>query len=108
MPAAPDDWRRTSPGAPSGTRFRWREYAATTPEWDHDHCVFCWAKFLPRSEEGKEWLAQDEHAIYFEGYATVEPSGSGFDWVCGPCFDDFADELKFVVVGDGPPGATSP
>lgn len=97
MPAAPDDWRRTSPGAPTGTHFRWSEYVAPTPEWDHDHCLFRWAKFVPRSEEGKEWLDQDQHTIYFEGYATVEPSGAGFDWVCRPCFDDFAAEFEFVV-----------
>jgi hypothetical protein len=66
--------------------------------------LFCWAKFVPRSEEGKEWLTRDGHAIYFEGYATVAPSGSGFDWVCCPCFDDFAEELDFVVVEDRPAG----
>ena len=97
MRAESDDWRRSSPGAPRGTRFRWREYTAPKPGWDHDHCLFCWAKFLPWSEEDKEWLVADRHTIHFEGYATVEASGSGFDWVCRPCFDDFAEELAFVV-----------
>ena len=100
MPAAADDWRRTSPGLPAGTAFRWRDYEAPRPDWDHDHCVFCWAKFVPRTELGKGWLEQDHHTIYSEGYATVEPSGSGFEWVCRPCFDDFSDELKFLVVAD--------
>lgn len=103
MPAASDDWRRTSPGLPEGTTFRWRDYDAPKPGWDHDHCVFCWAKFIPRSEQGKEWLKRDTHTIYFDGYATVEPSGSGCDWVCRPCFDDFADEFNFAVIGGGPP-----
>ncbi len=39
------------------------------------------------------------------GYATVEPSGSGFEWVCRPCFDDFADEVEFVVVSSPPDGS---
>jgi len=64
--------------------------------------VFCWAKFVPRADEGKDRLERDDHTIYFDGYATVEPSGSGFDWVCRPCFDDFAEEFDFDVVGDGP------
>ncbi|MGO9907991.1 MAG: hypothetical protein ACLPY3_20070 [Solirubrobacteraceae bacterium] len=85
---------------PKGTPVRWRRCIAPRPGWEHDHCLFCWAKFVSSSEEGKERLAQDEHTIYFEGYATAEPNGSGFDWVCRPCFDDFADELEFVVVGD--------
>lgn len=100
MPVPADDWRRGQPGAPKGTRFRWREYVAPKPEWNHDHCLFCWAKFVPRSEEGKEWLSRDTHTIYFAGYATVEPSGSGFEWVCPSCFDDFAAELDFSVVDD--------
>ena len=103
MAAASDDWRRTSPGAPAGTHFRWREYFAPKPEWDHDHCLFCWAKFVPCSEEGKDWLAQDQHTIYFEGYATVEASGSGYEWVCWPCFDDFVDEYQFAVDPDPGP-----
>jgi hypothetical protein len=45
---------------------------------------------------------KSKDAVYFDGYATVEPSGSGFDWVCRQCFDDFGDELEFLVVGDGP------
>ncbi|MGH2869811.1 MAG: hypothetical protein ACRDNK_19870 [Solirubrobacteraceae bacterium] len=102
MPVPPDDWRRTSPGAANATHFRWREYAAPAPTWDHDHCLFCWAKFVPPSRAGEDWLSDDTHEIHFEGYATVEPSGSGFEWVCGRCFDDFASELEFVVVGDGP------
>jgi hypothetical protein len=43
---------------------------------------------------------RDDHTIYFEGYATVGSGGPGFEWVCRPCFDDFADELEFIVVGD--------
>jgi hypothetical protein len=65
--------------------------------------LFCWAKFVPRSEHGKEWLERDDHTIYSEGFATIETGGPGFHWVCRPCFDDFADELDFAVVGDGVP-----
>ena len=102
MPAAADDWRRTSSGLPEGTVFRWRDYEVPRPGWDHDHCVFCWAKFVPRSEQGKKSLERDNHTIYSVGYATVEPSGSAFEWVCRPCFDDFNDEFKFVVAADEP------
>jgi hypothetical protein len=66
--------------------------------------LFCWAKFVPRSEHGKAWLERDDHTIYFEGYATVAASDRGVGWVCRPCFDDFAHELDFEVV-DGTPDA---
>jgi hypothetical protein len=105
MPAAADDWRRTSLGLPIGTRLRWRDYVAPKPGWDHDHCVFCWAKFVPRAKDGNNRLERDDHTIYFEGYATVESSGSGFEWACRPCFDDFATEFALAVVGDAPPDA---
>jgi hypothetical protein len=45
--------------------------------------------------------------IQFDGYATVEPSGPGFEWVCRQCFEDFADELDFVVVGHSTRGRTA-
>jgi hypothetical protein len=60
---------------------------------------------VPRTEEGKDWLSRDTHTIYFAGYATVESGEPGPDWVCRPCFDDFAEELEFEVTGSGPPGA---
>jgi hypothetical protein len=88
MPVPADDWRRTSPGAAHGTRFIWRDYTAPGPDWDHDHCLFCWATFVPRTDEGKEWLGQDHHTIYFDGYATIEPHEHGFGWVCQRCFND--------------------
>ena len=45
----------------------------TIPNWDHDHCEFCWGKFS---------LADgDEH----EGYTTED----NYLWICPACFCDF-------------------
>ncbi len=52
-------------------------------------------------------MEQSTDTIYFDGYATLEASGSGFDWVSRPCFDDFADEFDFSLVGGGPPDSAA-
>lgn len=94
---AADDWRRSSPGVARGAHFHWNQYLAPKPAWDHDHCLFCWAKFVPEEEKSQHLTGGDEHTIYSSGYATVEAEGSGSGWVCRPCFEDFADELGLVV-----------
>ena len=89
MPREPDDWRLTGQerylrGA-TLVRKRW---VAPRPEWDHDHCAFCWAKFPHEVEEG---------------YTTTEahPSGAGYHWICEPCFGDFAERFGWRVVEPG-------
>ena len=90
-----------------GLLFQLRKYEAPTKEWDHDHCVGCWAKF---SEV-------DRPDFLHEGYFTTvpdteqpagnepgeeclrEPTPSGFAlrWVCRECFEEFRDVLGFRV-----------
>ncbi len=68
----------------TGVTLRWQEYRAPRPDWDHDHCAFCWAKFM----EGAE--PEIQHA----GYATVDRT----HWVCKQCFTDFQERFKWKVV----------
>ena len=45
------DWRlRGQERYLTGREFVWREYTAPRPDWDHDHCEFCWAKFSGSGE----------------------------------------------------------
>jgi len=53
------------------------------PDWDHDHCEFCWAKFALFS--GPDILK--------EGYSTEHDD----HWICPACFEDFRVEFKWTV-----------
>ena len=69
-------------------RRPYRKYAANR-KWDHDHCVFCWAKFM----------TEDVPGVLHEGYATADD----YHWICEPCFQDFQEEFGWTVVDDGQP-----
>ena len=89
------DWRlqhlRTQPYL-RGVRFRRAFYKAHHPDWDHDHCVGCWAKFAEHAL-GSEPIEQ-------EGYATTSDyqRGAGYDWVCITCFSLFRDDMGWIEV----------
>jgi hypothetical protein len=64
-------------------RRSYRQYAKN-PNWDHDHCDFCWGKFS---------LKECEDSIR-EGYATVDD----YYWICPTCFEDFKDMFNWKVI----------
>jgi hypothetical protein len=43
--------------------------------WDHDHCEFCWGKFM----------VDDVPDVLHAGYCTEDD----YHWVCEQCFNDF-------------------
>lgn len=100
MPAD-DDWRlrgqeRYLQGA-TLVRKRYRTYSDT---WEHDHCAFCWAKFMDpelSAEHRKQVAGHPE--ILTEGYATTDahPRGSDYHWICEGCFEDFKDRFEWTV-----------
>ena len=63
-------------------RRTYRRYAKN-PDWDHDHCAFCWAKFV-------EGVAPDALQV---GYCTPDE----YHWVCDTCFHDFKDQFGWQV-----------
>jgi hypothetical protein len=73
-----------------GQKFRWKNYTKPRPDWDHDHCSGCTAKFA--EFEGPE--------ILHEGYAVTEACEKGADyyWVCASCFDALKEQLEWAVV----------
>ena len=75
---------------PPGTVLSLKPYRARSETSEHEHCAFCFAKFMdPRfSEEHRRFVAERADVLT-EGYATTDERG----WVCPRCFDDFADEL---------------
>jgi hypothetical protein len=55
----------------------WKKYTRYRDDWEHDHCQFCWAKFME----------EDYPEVLQEGYATED----NYRWICEECFEDFKD-----------------
>jgi hypothetical protein len=83
------DWRLTSQEKYlMGVSLVHRRYQPIGAN-DHDHCAFCWAKFMTK----------DSSDVLHEGYAT--PDGS--HWICDRCFGDFRAKFHWIVVADTTP-----
>lgn len=78
-----DDWRLTGQETflRGETLYR-RRWAAPSPQWDHEHCVFCWAKFL------------EYDGTFHEGYVTQD----GRHWICPQCFRDFQTMFQWTLI----------
>jgi hypothetical protein len=55
-------------------------YRPYKPEWDHDHCEFCSAKF-----------SLSEAGALKEGFSTAD----GYRWICQSCFADFNEQFQW-------------
>jgi phage terminase large subunit-like protein len=85
MAREPNDWRLNGQeDYLKGVTLSWRKYSRYSKEWEHDHCEFCWAKFM--EQPGPEILT--------EGYTTPDK----YRWICKTCFDDFRDLFDWKVV----------
>jgi hypothetical protein len=86
------DWRLTNQEAylkgATLVRRRYRRYAKNA-DWDHDHCEFCWAKFM----------MEDHPDVLHEGYATLDD----YHWICPACFEDFKEQFEWVLTSPGTP-----
>ena len=93
-----DDWRLSgNEGLFRGAVFTRQAYRRWSPEWDHDHCPFCWASFSEADSAG------DIEGALYEGYSTAGPPADPQDdyyWVCPSCFDDFREHLEWSVCAD--------
>ena len=84
----PTDWRlsgqeRYLKGA-TLVRQAYKRYAKN-PQWDHDHCEFCWAKFM----------VEDVPETLHEGFSTEDQ----YRWICVQCFEDFKSTFGWTVKG---------
>jgi hypothetical protein len=81
----PNDWRLTNQlEYLKGAQLSRRTYRAPRPNWDHDHCEFCWAEFSER----------DEPPVLHEGFTTRDE----YRWVCPTCFDDFKNLFEWQIL----------
>lgn len=63
----------------------------TYTETDHEHCVFCWGKFMNKAIAPTEYLNYSN-----EGYCTKD----GKYWICESCFNDFKKLFKWEAITD--------
>lgn len=85
-PVADDDWRLSGQERYLSRRvLSWRFWWSDRPDWDHDHCAFCWAKF------GRAELESD---VLQQGFVTSDDS---YHWICSACFDDFEARFGWTV-----------
>ena len=79
-----DDWRLTDQeDYLKGVSLQWKTYEKYREGWDHDHCEFCFTKFLESGEPD----------TLHQGYATED----NYRWICEECFEDFKDLLQWKV-----------
>ena len=82
-----DDWRlQGQEKFLAGVALHHRRYRThpENPDWDHDHCEFCWAKFQ----------VEDRPDVLHEGYCTADE----YRWICAGCFEDFRERFAWRVV----------
>ena len=94
MGGSEGDWRLTNQESYlQGVTLIRKPYTAYSETWEHDHCSFCWAKFMDANDPER-----DPEALS-EGYATTAEHASGADyhWVCPACFDDFVELFGWHV-----------
>jgi hypothetical protein len=84
MPVSPDDWRlRGQERYLKGAVLLWARWKCPRDEWDHDHCSFCWAKFME----------EDFPEVLHFGYTTSDD----YRWICKECFEDFKDQFEWSM-----------
>ena len=79
--AAKDDWRLTGQEEFLRGQALCHRAWAGSPQLDHSHCAFCWAKFS----------ALD--GTLHEGYVTQD----GRHWICPECFRDFQAMFEWTL-----------
>jgi|SRR5580704_3556047 hypothetical protein len=108
---ASDDWRLQGQEEHlQGATLARRAYRAWKETWEHDHCEFCWTKFMDPafSEDYAEFIAENPEVLTV-GFAVQgrSPGGGTLDdywWVCPSCVADFAERFNWVLLDqEGPP-----
>jgi len=93
---------------PPGTALMFKRYRAWSKTWEHDHCLFCFAKFMdPNFSEAHRRFIEEHDNVLSEGYTTIDehPRGADYHWVCAQCVEDFVEEFE-LRVDDGPAGVS--
>ena len=91
-----DDWRLNRQETYlQGATLVWKPYRIWSEAWEHDHCAFCWRKFVDSAAP-----VADRDALTF-GFAAVGAGPKGEDdyhWICETCANDFASRFRWTLV----------
>lgn len=80
-----DDWRlRGQEEYLMHKTFAFETYSETQNS-KHEHCEFCWHKFMENCE-GVEDCSE-------AGYCTLDHKY----WVCEECYEDFKNNFKWII-----------
>jgi hypothetical protein len=100
------DWRLTGQESYlQAAELAWTRYRARSETWEHEHCAFCWAKFMdPDFSEAHRRHIAEHPDVLTEGYTTTaqHEQGPEYHWICKPCFDDFAERFQWRVATPPP------
>lgn len=81
----PNDWRLTNQeDYLKGVALIWKRYVPAFQDNDHNHCEFCWAKFMSTGDPD----------TLGEGYSTLDK----YRWICKICYDDFVDLFDWQLL----------
>ena len=123
-----EDWRlRGQEDYLRGATLVRKRYKAWSEDWEHDHCEFCWTKFMDPdfSPEHRQFISENPQVLT-EGYAvhgrspdptsgpvmgrifaddqeTIHPKlasaeRDGYWWICPNCVKDFAALFEWIVI----------
>ena len=67
--------------------------------WDHDHCAFCWAKFIAPDRLAAHRESHDRHQLHVAGYTPETEESGRRTWICPTCFEDFRERFRWTVIG---------
>jgi hypothetical protein len=100
-----DDWRLQGQETYlRGAIWVRKRYRVRSHSWEHDHCSFCWAKFMdPEFSTASRAFIDVHPEVLIEGYASAQghPREVDYYWVCEECFAAFSDRFAWSVVSEG-------
>src|SRR5260370_22851931 len=130
------DWRlRSQEDYVNGATVLRKRCKAWSADWEHDHCEFCWAKFMDPafSPEHARFIAKHPEVLT-KGYAVQgrrpdetdgpvmgriysadgaieekapSPTRDDYWWICPQCVADFAERFQWRIL-EGPADCAEP
>ena len=107
-----NDWRlRGQEDYLHGATLVRKRYRARGEDAEHDHCEFCWTKFMDPSFSSEHARYVEEHPdVLVEGYAvqggkTIHGIKDDYWWVYHRCLRDFEKRFNWTVSEGGENGA---
>lgn len=91
----PEQWLRWAQHL-HGAVFVWRRWLSQAPDWDHDHCTFCYACICDHREQLPHLRAKHaERGCYRHAFHTDHDGAS--TWVCRICFKCLRGEAAWTI-----------